>query len=101
MTDNLFSKDFWKAALARALHTMAQTALGVIGATAFIEKVNWVAVASAAALAAIVSIIKSVAIGVPETETKIEYRYLDENGVPVDGNFMTVLNNEEQDNDAD
>ena len=96
MTDNLFNKDFWKAALARALHTMAQTALGVIGATVFIENVNWVAVASAAALAAVVSVIKSVAIGVPETETKIEYRYLDENGVPADGHFATVHNNEEE-----
>ena len=68
MAENLFNKDFWKAALARALHTMAQTALGVIGATAFIEKVNWIAVASAAALATIVSLLKSIVIGVPEAE---------------------------------
>ena len=101
MADNLFNKDFWKAALARALHTMAQTALGVIGATAFVEKVNWIAVASAAALAAVVSILKSIVIGVPETEVKIEYRYMDENGVPTDGHYMPVLNNEEKDYDAD
>lgn len=101
MVENLFSKDFWKAALARALHTVAQTALGVIGATAFVEKVNWVAVASASALAAVVSILKSVLIGVPETEKTVEYRYMDENGVPIDGHYMTVLNNEEKDYDAD
>lgn len=100
MFEKLFDKDFWKAAAARAVYTIAETAIAVIGTTALIEQVNWIAVASASALAGVLSILKSIAVGVPETETRIEYRYLDENGVPVDGHFMTVHNTTE-DQDID
>ncbi len=31
-----------------------------------------------------------------EAETQIEYRYLDENGVPVDGHYMLVRNVEDE-----
>ena len=60
------TKEFWKAALIRALHTMAQTAIAVIGTSAMLEEVNWLAVLSASALAACVSLLKSVAVGIPE-----------------------------------
>jgi hypothetical protein len=60
-------KEKLKAAGIRALHTMAQTALGVIGSTVFAEEVNWIAVGSASLLAGIVSILKSVIVGMPET----------------------------------
>lgn len=92
----MFTKEFWKAALTRCLHTVAQTALATIGTTALIEKVNWMAVLSASALAGVISILKSITIGVPETETRVEYRYLDENGVPVDGHYMLVKNVEDE-----
>lgn len=58
----------WAAAAAvRAVKTAAQSALGVIGASVALGEVDWALVASAAALAAIVSVLTSVA-GIPEVE---------------------------------
>jgi len=59
---------FWKAALIRALRTFAQTAIAVIGTAAVLEEVRWWAVASAAALAAVLSLLTSVATGLPEVD---------------------------------
>ena len=58
--------NFLKAALIRAVYTIAETALGVIGASTVLSEVNWKMVASASALAGIVSLLKSIAIGMPE-----------------------------------
>lgn len=58
--------DFWKAAGIRALKTFAQTAIAAIGTTALIEEVNWLVVGSASLLAAILSILTSIATGLPE-----------------------------------
>lgn len=60
-------KKWAKAAGIRALKTVAQTAVGVIGASAVIAEVNWLTVVSAAALAGGVSLLTSVA-GLPEVE---------------------------------
>ena len=54
-----------KAASVRAIKTAAQTAVGVIGAAAVMGAVDWKMVASASALAAVVSVLTSVA-GIPE-----------------------------------
>lgn len=94
------SKEFWKAAAIRAVRTMAQAALALIPAAATITEVNWLTVLGTAALAGVVSILTSVATGLPETEPVIEYRYLDENGVPVDGHYMLVHNIEEEECEA-
>lgn len=61
-------KDFIKAAGIRALRTVAQTAGAVIGTAAVMEQVNWWAVLSASILAGILSILTSVATGLPEVE---------------------------------
>ena len=60
------SKDFWKAAAIRALHTVAQTAIATIGTAALLTEVNWPAVLSASALAGAVSLLKSIVVGIPE-----------------------------------
>ena len=61
-------KEFWKAALIRAVRTIAQTAVAVIGTSAVLEEVNWLAVASASILAGAVSILTSIATGLPEVD---------------------------------
>ena len=58
-------KKWLKCAGIRAIKTVAQTAVATIGTSAVIGDVNWVAVASASALAGVLSILTSVA-GLPE-----------------------------------
>lgn len=59
-------KEFIKAAAIRALRTLAQTAVATIGTSAVISEVDWVMVASASVLAAILSILTSISTGLPE-----------------------------------
>jgi hypothetical protein len=56
---------WWKAAGIRAVRTVAQTAIGIIGASVVLSDVNWVTVASASVLAGVLSLLTSVA-GLPE-----------------------------------
>lgn len=62
-------KDWAKAAGMRAIKTVAQTAVAMIGTAAVMGEVNWVMVASASALAGVVSLLTSVA-GLPELDNK-------------------------------
>lgn len=56
-----------KAAAVRAIKAVAQTAVGVIGASALITEVDFLVVLSASALAGLVSLLTSIA-GLPEVE---------------------------------
>lgn len=60
--------NFWKAALARAVWTIAQTFIGSVGAATIFAEVNWIMVASATGLAGVLSIAKSILAGVPEVD---------------------------------
>lgn len=62
------TKEFWKAALIRAVRTICQTAIATIGTTAVLEDVNWILVASSSALAGLLSILNSIATGLPEVK---------------------------------
>lgn len=61
------SKKWFKAAGVRAIKTVAQTAVGVIGSSAIISAVDWKVVVSASILAGIVSMLTSIA-GLPEVD---------------------------------
>lgn len=71
-------KDWLKAAGIRALKTVAQTAIATIGTTALITEVNWAVVASASALAGVLSLLTSIA-GLPELD-KNNYEPEEEEG---------------------
>lgn len=61
------AKKWWKAAAVRAIKTVAQTAVATIGTAAVLGSVDWIMVASASALAGILSILTSIA-GLPEVK---------------------------------
>lgn len=62
------TKQFWRAALIRSARTLCQTAIATIGTTALLQDVNWLMVGSSALLAALLSILNSIATGLPEVE---------------------------------
>lgn len=67
----LFSVDWWKAAGIRAIKTVAQAAIAIIGTEVLFTAVDWSMVISASALAGVLSLLTSLA-GLPELEDKGE-----------------------------
>ena len=68
-------KLFWKATVVRAVRTVCQTAISTIavfstGEIVGVTDVNWWLVASASILAGILSMLTSIATGLPEVEYK-------------------------------
>jgi hypothetical protein len=63
--------DWIKAAGVRAIKTVAQSAIGTIGASIAMGEVNWLMVGSAALLAGILSLLTSIA-GLPELKAGVE-----------------------------
>lgn len=57
---------FIKAALVRALRTVCQTAVATIGTSAVLSAVDWKMVVSASVLSGVLSLLTSVATGLPE-----------------------------------
>lgn len=64
-------KLWWKAALVRALKTVAQTATATIGTAAVLGQVNWLMVGSASLLAGVLSLLTSIG-GLPEVKEVTE-----------------------------
>ena len=66
------NKEFWAAAGIRAIKTMAQTAVALIGTNAVgVTEVDWIGVASGAALSGVLSILTSIATGLPEAPKEV------------------------------
>ena len=63
----MLNKKWFKAAGIRAVKTMAQSFVAMIGTAAVMQDVNWVMVGSATVLSGILSLATSVA-GLPEVE---------------------------------
>lgn len=67
----MFTKEFWKAVLVRAIRTFAESALAYIGTGAVVlGDVNWIGVASAGGFGFVCSILLALATGIPEAEKK-------------------------------
>jgi hypothetical protein len=62
MTD----KEWWKKALDRAIRSFAQGILVGIGECVMIQEVNWVVAIGTGGLMAVVSVLTSIAFGMPE-----------------------------------
>ena len=60
--------NFIKYALIRCVRTICQTAIATIGSAVVFTDVNWPMVVSASCLAGILSLLTSVATGLPEVE---------------------------------
>lgn len=68
------TKEWLKAAAVRAVKTMAQAAIAMIGTSAVMADIDWKLVLSASIVAAILSVLTSLA-GLPEVDdTKIYVR---------------------------
>ena len=63
---NKLTKDWIRKALARAIRTVAQSAIATIGTAAALGDVDWLMVLSVAGLSGIVSILTSITMGIPE-----------------------------------
>ena len=67
----MFTWDFWKKVLDRAVRTFAESAIAFIGTGAVVlGDVNWVGVASAGAFGFVSSILLALATGIPEAPRK-------------------------------
>lgn len=65
-------KKFIKCALIRAIKTMCQTAIGVIGASKLMSEVDWLTCLSAVGMAGVLSLLTSIVGGLPEASEDFE-----------------------------
>ena len=71
MTEKQYWLKWAKAAAIRSIRTFSQTALSMITVGFALKDINWIEVASISAVAAVYSILTSVA-GLPEVDDTIE-----------------------------
>lgn len=65
---NSFSEEFWRAAFVRAIRTVFQTALALLGTTAVTDYINWGTVITSSLLAGALSLFTSITTGLPEVK---------------------------------
>ena len=82
------TKDEILAALMRAIHTAAQAFLAYISIGMAIQDVDWKHALSVALVAAVYSIVKSIAVGMPETKTSGTLVISDTDEDTVNWNFV-------------
>lgn len=64
----IFTKAFLEAAIIRALYTFAEVFLGFLAVGASVSEVNWGHAFSVSIVATVISILKSILIGLPEVK---------------------------------
>ena len=65
----MFTIEFWKATLVRAIRTFAESMLAFIGTGAIVLKdVDWLAALSAGALGFVLAVLLALATGIPEAK---------------------------------
>lgn len=65
----MFTWDFWKATLIRAIRTFAESMLAFIGTGAIVlHDVDWLAALSAGGLGFVLAILMALATGIPEAK---------------------------------
>ena len=85
----LGNSTWWKAAIIRAIKTIAQTAVGMITVGAAISEINWLHILSVSLVAGLVSLLTSIATDLPEVslalaqESKEELKAKEEDDQPV------------------
>ena len=62
----LKNSNFWKAAIVRAIKTIAQTAVSMLTVGQAVLDVDWLNVISVSAVAGLISLLTSIATGLPE-----------------------------------
>lgn len=65
---SIFTKDFLQAAFVRALYTFAEVFLGFLAVGSSVSEVNWTHALSVSVVATIISILKSIMVGLPEVK---------------------------------
>ena len=80
---NVDYKQFAKASLIRAIRTCAQTAIATIGVSAVMSDVDWLMVGSASLLSGILSLLTSVATGLPEVPEEQKLTVDEQSGLEI------------------
>ena len=69
----MFTWDFWKKVLIRAVRTFAESMLAYIGTGAIVLKdVDWLAALSAGGFGAVCAVLLALATGIPEAPKQVE-----------------------------
>jgi len=78
-------KKFLIAALIRALRTFAQTFVGFIAVGAALDEIQWLRALSVSGAAAVLSVLTSIATGLPEVEQEPVLNEPPDEEIPPDG----------------